>query len=51
MTNHKTFYMCSVILVDCQMRRDVMSKRMDTFVLGIITALTCEAFITEPTTY
>lgn len=51
MTSHKTFYMCSVIFVDCQMRRDVMSKRMDKIVLGIIIALTCEAFMTKPTTY
>lgn len=51
MTSHKTFYMCSVIFFDCQMRRDVISKRMDKFVLGIIIELTYEAFITKPTTY
>lgn len=46
--NHKTFHMCSVIFVDCQMRRDAMSKIMGKFVLGIIIVLICKAFITEP---
>lgn len=48
--NHKTFYMCSVVFVDCQMRRDAMSTIMGKFVLGIIIMLICKALIIEPIT-